>query len=288
MIENELKKRIVDEMKDRLPNFASSAKFAISIGINAAQLSRVLNGEIDGVLSDAKWLNVARSLDVPVNKDLEWLTVETPTYQYIYTQLSLCQSGHLSGVFCDLAAIGKTHTALCYVKENKNAIRIDCSQVKTKQLFIRQIAKEFGVQHNGRYHDVYSSLVWHIRSLPNALVILDEAGDLKYEAFLEIKALWNATEGACGWYLMGANGLKKKIEDNMNSNKVGYEEIFSRSGDKFQWIVPAGQAEREKFLNDQVAMVAKANKAVNLKTLVVKNQGSLRRLFFDMTKPKIA
>ena len=61
---------------------------------------------------------------------------------------------------------------------------------------------------NGRYSDVYEDLVAYLRTIDTPLVILDEAGDLQYEAFLELKALWNATERCCAWYMMGADGLK--------------------------------------------------------------------------------
>lgn len=102
--------------------------------------------------------------------------------------------------------IGKTFTAKAYVKQHKHAVYVDCSQVKTKLKLIRYIAKEFGVTSNGRYSDVYEDLVAYLRTIDTPLVILDEAGDLQYEAFLELKALWNATERCCAWYMMGADG----------------------------------------------------------------------------------
>ena len=63
---------------------------------------------------------------------------------------------------------------------------MDCSQVKTKLKLIRYIAKEFGVTSNGRYSDVYEDLVAYLRTIDTPLVILDEAGDLQYEAFLAV------------------------------------------------------------------------------------------------------
>ncbi len=63
--------------------------------------------------------------------------------------------------------------------------------------------------HTGKYRK--PTKTWCItcaRGTP--LVVLDEAGDLQYEAFLELKALWNATEMCCGWYMMGADGLRRR------------------------------------------------------------------------------
>lgn len=58
-----------------------------------------------------------------------------------------------------------------------------------------------------------------------------------YEAFLEIKAAWNGTEGCCSWYLMGADGFKAKLERGIEFKTVGFAEIRSRCGDKYNSIL---------------------------------------------------
>ncbi|MGQ3647375.1 AAA family ATPase, partial [Ornithobacterium rhinotracheale] len=92
--------------------------------------------------------------------------------------------------------------------QKKNAFYIDCSQAKTKQLFIRLLAKTIGVDSTGRYADVKNTLKTYLAYLEKPLIVLDEAGDLDYTAFLELKELWNATQGHCGWYMIGADGLR--------------------------------------------------------------------------------
>lgn len=72
----------------------------------------------------------------------------------------------------------------------------------------------------GHYADVYEDLVYYLRSIEHPLIILDEAGDLQYEAFLELKALWNATERCCAWYMMGADGLKEKSTVPLSARKL--------------------------------------------------------------------
>ena len=138
------------------------------------------------------------------------------------------------------------------MKQHKHAVYVDCSQVKTKLKLIRYIAKEFGVTSNGRYSDVYEDLVAYLRTIDTPLVILDEAGDLQYEAFLELKALWNATERCCAWYMMGADGLKEKINRAIEGKKVGYTEMLSRYGDSYSKVTPDDAQEREKFLKHRL------------------------------------
>lgn len=286
-ITTELKQRIVTELSERRNNFAGSdAKFAVSLGINNAQYSRIKNGDIDRVLSDSNWVSLARRMEIPIGNAPVWNIARTPVFEFITGQLSFCQENASSRLLCDVADIGKTFAAKAYVKGSKNAIYVDCSQVKTKQKLVRFIAKEFGVGHTGKYSDVYADLVFYLRSLPSPLIILDEAGDLNYEAFLELKALWNATERCCGWYMMGADGLREKIRRSIDCKKVGYTEIFSRYGSRYQKASPDSAEELRKFKTVHAAMIIKANcsRDVNVHQLIARTDYSLRRIQDELRK----
>jgi DNA transposition AAA+ family ATPase len=162
-------------------------------------------------------------------------------------------------MLCDLSDLGKTYAARHYARTHKNVVYIDCSQVKSKQELMRQIAKSFGVSSAGRYADVYESLVYYLKLLPSPLIILDEAGDLQYGAFLEVKALWNATDMTCAYYMMGAEGLEESIRRSINNKKVGYTELFSRFGKKYGKVMPLSGEEKAKMLQITAAMIIKAN-----------------------------
>lgn len=288
MITTDIKNKILAAIKANRVNYPSDAKHAASLGITTSVYSAVKNGQTDRVLSDANWISIARKLGVNLRGEIEWAAAKTPTFQYITAQLELYQSAGLSGILCDLPNIGKTFTARYYVNSHRNAVYIDCSQVKTKLKLIRKIAAEFGVESKGRYSDVYDDLVFYLRSIETPLIILDEAGDLQYEAFLELKALWNATERCCAWYMMGADGLKAKINRSIECQKVGYTEMLSRYGDRYCKVTPDSSDDRRAFLNEQARIVAKVNapEGTDIAEIVRKTQGGLRRVYTEIEKLK--
>ena len=287
MINEILKKKVIAEMKASSANFSSDAKHAVSLDLNSGIYSRLKSGETDRVLSDASWMTLARRLNVNVRDTPQWRTAETPVFTFITGQLAKCQNDSISCILCDAADIGKTFTAKAYAKSNANAVYIDCSQVKSRQKLVRQIAKEFGVGHTGKYADVSEDLVWYINGIASPLIILDEAGDLNYDAFLELKAIWNATERSCGWCMMGADGLKEKIRRAISNKKVGYTEIFSRMGNRYQRITPEGKEEQDQFTTMQAALIIKANAPqANVKEMIAKTDGSLRRINNEISKLK--
>jgi hypothetical protein len=99
-----------------------------------------------------------------------------------------------------------------------------------------------------------------IQAMDKPLIILDEAGDLSYGAFLEIKSYWNALENVCGWWMMGADGLAKKINSAVESKKVGYAEIYRRFGSEYMSVTgKMNPAEVLMFKKKQVSDVAYHN-----------------------------
>lgn len=289
MLTTDLKEKIIAQMNVNRANYPSDNKHAIVLGINNAQYSRIKNGELTKVISEPKWASLARLLGVKLKDELPWVTVETETFNYITIQLESCQNRSISAIFCDISGIGKSHTAKEYAKKNINAVYIDCSQVKSKQKLIRKIAQEFGVDYSGRYADVYEDLVFYIQTIATPLIILDEAGDLDYTAFLELKALWNATEYLCGWYMMGADGLEQKINRQKDLKKVGYTEIFDRYGNGYKRVTPNGKEALQDFNMQQIALVSKANKSnVSPTVMYGKTLGSLRKVRVEIEKQQLA
>ncbi|SEF48544.1 hypothetical protein SAMN05216354_0630 [Xylanibacter ruminicola] len=273
---------------DNRVNYPSDSKHAASLGISAAVYSQLKQGQTVKVLSEANWIQMARRLGVELRPGMEWKAAKTATFKYIWAQLTMCQSSSLSAIMCDMPNIGKTFTAREYVKGHKNAIYVDCSQVKTKRALVRKIAKEFGVGTNGTFGDVYEDLVFYIRTVDQPLIVLDEAGDLAYEAFLELKALWNATERCCAWYMMGADGLKAKIDRNVKGEKVGFAEMLSRYGDRYCRVTPDAEKDRNAFLREQARIVAEANapEGSDVQEIVLKTGGALRRVYTEIEKVK--
>jgi hypothetical protein len=131
MITNELKQKIIEKLASRRALFTGSdAKYATSLGINAAQYSRIKNGDTEKVISEAQWMSSARRLGIGTDGAVEWKTVNTPVFQFITAQLELCRERSLSAILCDRSDIGKTFVAKQFVKSHRNAVYIDVKRLQ--------------------------------------------------------------------------------------------------------------------------------------------------------------
>lgn len=242
----------------------SDAQFAKQYGLNAAVYSRLKklgDGEqIEGLVSDAKLLEVGLKLDVSTDSR-QWQTVETDVFKAIHESVVFCQSYAKSMMLVDDAGIGKTYTARHLARTLSNCFYLDATQAKGKTEFIRMFARALGVDDKDKIVRVKKQIKYILRVLPRPVVIIDEAGDLDDKTFLEIKEIWNATEGCCGWFMMGADGLQHKVERNINNKKPGFTEIFSRFGERYNKIVPVEKSEKLAFYKKLISDVIRANMA---------------------------
>lgn len=292
MITEQIQIKIADAMEKQLKTerYESASSMGRAINLNATQISRIRKHEFTGLLNNRRWIDLAIKLNIEIDGRVQLKTAATDCYKFISEQLAFCQQNSFSGLFCDRAGIGKTHTAKIYVQKNANSILIDCSQAKTKSQLLREMANQCGLSEKGWLIHVYKRLVFHINTTPQFLIILDEFGDLYHEAFMEIKALWNATDGNCGWYCMGADGLRKKFENNLEYQKIGYAENYSRLGSMYRRVTPESETEFRNFQNNQLAAIGKVNGIEgthNMQKFIAATNGSIRRVSIALNKVKI-
>jgi len=286
ILTTEYKQRIVEAIKDQSFKFKTQKAQASSLGVSQAQFSRILSGDIEKVITEDKWGEIANKYNVPLEINaFTWHTAYTQVYHKIYKQLEACQGEGISAMFCDIADIGKSYTAKDYVSRHSNAILVDCSQNKSRTALIRAIAREFGIDWQDSIRTVRRDLIQYMQSMTRPLVILDEFGDLEYPAYLEVKALWNATEWRCGWYMMGADGLEAKFNRSRELKKVGFAELFSRLGSRYQRVTPEDSEGRKQFLMAEIDRILKVNKStLTPLQMYAKTQGSLRRVYIELKK----
>ncbi len=242
----ELKQAIRTAMLKARGNFGGTDdQYSKSLGINNSVYSRIKSGEIEGMLSDGKWINIGSKFQVNVNSE-DWTYVETEVYNMLADNFQFCQRTQTSMMLGDDCGIGKTENAKIIISKMKNGFYIDCSQSKTKIQFMKQIAKALGCDITGRYYDILDNVKYYINLLYKPFFCLDEFGDLEYNAYLEIKALMNATPNAI-YYAMGADGLVNKMDRGISNRKVGFAELFSRFSDDYVKITPNGKDDRQAF-----------------------------------------
>lgn len=257
----DFKEKVLNALLNVRQNFGGTdAMFAKQWGINSTVFSRLKDGYRDGLLKDGQWLTMGRTLGVNPD-ERKWNMARTEVFSIIEEDVLFCKTYSKSRVCVDDCGIGKTFAARYLSRTLKNCFYVDASQGKTKRSFVKLVARTIGIDTNDRYENVKANVKYYLRTLSEPIVIIDEAGDLEYGAFMDLKELWNGTENACAWYLIGADGLRRKIERGISGRKVGYREMFSRMSERFTSAVPLGRENRLLFYKKLITDVLRANMA---------------------------
>lgn len=258
-ITTDFKNKIVTALlADRKNYVGSDAQFAKRWGMSAAIFSRIQKGEREKLIKDNQWLTIGRELNVSL-KERQWKPARTDVFNQIEEEIIFCKNNSKAMVFVDSCEIGKTFAARYLSRTLESCFYVDASQCKTKTLFIRNVAKTLGVDSTDKVAEVKGNIKYYLNQLNTPIIIVDEAGDLNNDAFLELKELWNATENTCGWYMIGADGLQAKIQKGIRNKKVGYRELFSRFSSNFSHIVPTAKEDKFAFYNKLITDVLSMN-----------------------------
>ncbi len=258
-ITKDFKEKIIKALLQQRNNFDGSDKaFAESFGINKSVFSRLKSGEVGKLLKDVQWLTIGRLLNVSPSSRT-WNMAKTDVFNIIEEDVQYCQEFSKARILVDEVGIGKTHSAKYLSRTLKNCFYIDSKQARTKSRFIRLIAKTLGVESKGRYSDVKENLKYYLKMLPKPMIIIDDSGYLDYQAYLELLELWDATEGVCGWYQIGDDSLREKLERGISNKKVGYKAIFSRYSKRYSSIVPTDRLTKLAFYKKLIKDVLTVN-----------------------------
>lgn len=239
----------------------SDANFAKKYGINKSVYSVLKKGDTVKMLSAGKWLELGRLLGVSLN-ERQWNMARTDVFTMIEEDVLFCKEFSKSMMFVDECAIGKTYSARYLSRTLKNCFYIDATQCRQERSLVRAIAKAVGGELDGTLEEIKESAKYILNILPHPIVIIDEAGALSYSSLLLLHEFWNGTQDTCGWYMMGSDGLRTKLQKGKGSSKKqSYKELFSRFSSKYNHIVPDAPADREAFFRSLIGTVL----AVNIK-----------------------
>lgn len=214
--------------------------------------------QIDDLMTDFQWFRLGRKIGVATG-ERRWNIARTDVYDCIEQDVIFCQENSKAMICVDECGIGKTFAAKHLAATRPNCFYVDASQAKSAYLFTRALGKALGVSTSGKYTSVKDDIKAFLNMINRPMVIVDEAGDLGQLIIQELKEYWNATEGFCGWYLIGADGLRYVIEKGIKNRRPGFKEVFSRFSDNFSTIVPKGKEDRLSFYKKLITDVLMVN-----------------------------
>lgn len=250
---NVQKTEIVRTINEEISRIGSANKLAIKCGVSAATLSQMRNCEWDNISAEM-WQKVANKSGHTFSK---WNIAETTNYKLIHKTLREAKEECLFVPIAYRAGSGKSAGLKTWMQSESQGFvyYLECRGWGIKE-FLRNLLQELGVDKPRRHatNDQLLKMVIDFfieRRIYKPQLILDQANSLRPIALRVIIHIYNALEDEMSMIICGTQNLEKTIERGVKCNRDGYDEIDSRFGRKFIYLLGAN-------IND-VRMICNAN-----------------------------
>ena len=253
----------------------TNRSYATKNGINPSILSRIISGERymlnpDGsqklntsgepihILSESKLIEIGHNLSVTLSAR-KWVAVRNEVFGIVEADMDYCKVGSEIRSIADDCGIGKTFASQYLCARQSNSFHVDCKQADNPTMLVKILAKAIGLDSSGGLSKIKAKVKSALSSVITPLVVLDDIGYVDNKCIRTVLELIDATEGKCGWYLIGDDSLQEKIERSINGKQVGYRALFSRLGKKYTRVVPNGKDAKYAFYRNLLRGVLQAN-----------------------------
>lgn len=257
----------------------SQNKWARVNGLSSANVSQVLKGNWDHI-SDAMWRKFAHATGYTTSG---WRPAETRDFKLLTKTLRFAQNRSLSLGISHNAGSGKTFACRYYKESTPNAFYLNCGEHFTKKVFLQKLGKSMGLDVDGmKATDMIDKIIDEAGAKHKPLFILDEADKLNDRVLMYFIELYNNLDGKCGFVLIGAPFLRKRVETGAKKDKMGFREIYSRIGKRFLQMHGASKAD--------VEAICEANEITEpelVAEIFNEANGDLRRVARMVTKFKL-
>ncbi|MBY0244525.1 MAG: ATP-binding protein [Sphingobacteriaceae bacterium] len=226
-----MREQVKEQLKAYVKTYVSLNKAAKELKhVSIATLSKILRDE-DEKITDDMFAKIAKLL---VIENEATLIAPTTTYKALSDMYADALAHGKCYAVTASAGAGKTFTAEYFAKNNAHAYVVNCDNDMRKKDFLCALADSMDIDYKGlRCREILDKITSTLIDLPNSLIIFDEVDKLKDDVLYYFITIYNRVRASrAGMIFQASEYLKKRIERNLNLNKMGYAEIYSRMGGK--------------------------------------------------------
>jgi hypothetical protein len=275
------KQAIAWKLENYVKSFNSQKQAANSLkDCSEATLIAVLKNNWSTV-SEAMWLNLFNQMESSHNKTA---LVETANLMTLVLYFSIAKEEGATFAITGGAGYGKSAAGKGYANANrgKNAYYLECAGYWNKKMFLSNLLQAMGKVFTGmNIGEMMETIVGELRRKDKPVIILDEIDKLSDPVLNFFITLYNELNGVCGFVWTSTDNIEKRMRKGVNQNKNGYQELYSRIGQKFI-VLPRAS-------NEDIAAICLANGITDqeeVARITNESMGDLRRVERNMLKKK--
>jgi transcriptional regulator with XRE-family HTH domain len=211
----------------------SQSKLARLAGISPAYMSDIMNGKLvtgpkSTPISDEYFVKLARAIGW-MTKKTYWTHFDSDNYLSVIDTLNDARESKVPHAIDGNTGAGKSYAIEQYkLQYPKNTYIVACDDDLTAKSFMQELAYSVGLKPLGAAYNIRKMVIHKLENEPNALLIIDEAENLKDRAWGSIKRILDDLKGRCGIVFIGANEFEVTMKKKAYKMKACFPQVYSR------------------------------------------------------------
>lgn len=202
-------------------------------GFSVAYLNDMLKGKFttgnqQTPINDKYYMQLARSINFTVRKTYR-KHHDTANFQLCMDTFSEARDSKMPYAIDGETGEGKSYTAEQYMQQHpKNTYLVRCDGDLTAKSFFMELAYSLGMKPSGAIFDIRKNVIQKLKNETDALLIIDEAENLKDRAWESMKRVMDDLKGYCGIAFIGANNFEQQLQKKADRMKGCFPQVLRR------------------------------------------------------------
>lgn len=215
----------------------SQNEVAKKLGINAAYISAIVNGENKvgkSEIAEMYWQKIAELVGIQVTKKY-WELKQTPQMVAILAALEEAKNDGRTITIVGETGCGKSFTIEeLFMKKNPVACyKIVIGNLDNIGDIVDKLAEAIGLKlgtmsRSAKLREVSLALLMMKYRRLKPLVIFDEAEYMTQKTLCAIKSMYDMLNGICGIVMVGTDQIIRNYDKLKNQNKTGIPQLYRR------------------------------------------------------------
>ena len=202
-------------------------------GFSVAYLNDMLKGkhttgQKQTPIKDKYFMLIAKSINLQVRKTYR-KHHDTDNYMMCVNAFNDARDSRLPYAVDGPTGEGKSYAALEYIRTHpKNTYYVRCDGDLTAKSFFVELAHSLGMTPGGPIYDIRKNVIQKLRGESDALLIIDEAENLKDRAWESMKRVMDDLKGYSGIAFIGANEFEQQLQRKADRLKGCFPQVLRR------------------------------------------------------------
>lgn len=205
----------------------------LSRGFSVAYLNDMLKGKLvtgakQTQIDDKYFYRIAQAINFIIRKSFR-KHHDTDNYFMCLNTFSDARDSKMPYAIDGPTGEGKSYAALGYMQQHpKNTYYVRCDGDLTAKSFFLELADSLQLVRAGTIFDIRKNVIHKLKNETDALLIIDEAENLKDRAWDSLKRVMDDLKGYTGLVFIGANEFENHLQKRADKMKACFPQVLRR------------------------------------------------------------